>query len=165
MNLFELVEEVEIKDPSERDTFCVGLGAEYLVAADLSFAGHRCFLAGAGLPYDLVVEVGSHLIKVQVKATRSIRSYVSSKGKGKSSRIRERYVFGRSTSSTTGYLGKADVFAFVAVDVRKVLYSKVHNSSSEFRVRPGLMTDDYCRISMEQALGIRPVRDRHEVGA
>ena len=47
----------------------IGLGAEYLVAADLTLAGHKCSVAAVGMPYDLVADIDCRLIRVQVKAT------------------------------------------------------------------------------------------------
>ncbi len=51
----------------------VGKAAEHLVVADLILSGYRAYLTDQGLPYDVVVDVGGRLYRVQVKATRGLR--------------------------------------------------------------------------------------------
>jgi hypothetical protein len=48
----------------------VGKAAEHLVVADLILSGYRAYLTEQGLPYDLVIDHGNRLYRVQVKASR-----------------------------------------------------------------------------------------------
>ena len=50
-----------------------GRAGEYLAAADILIQGYDCFHAAQGMPYDLVVDTGNRLLKVQVKAASSVR--------------------------------------------------------------------------------------------
>lgn len=102
------------------DDLEVGKAAEHLVVADLILAGYRAFLTDQGLPYDVVIDDGGYLYRVQVKSTRS-----------------ERLVPQR-LAPTPGYLfhtrraGKAgrrrykgnefDLVALVALDIRTIAY-------------------------------------------
>lgn len=58
---------------------CLNLGkaAEHLVVADLIMQGHQAFLSDQGLPYDVIVDAGGRLLKVQVKATAAPSRRVS----------------------------------------------------------------------------------------
>ena len=46
-----------------------GRAAEHLVVADLILSGYRAFLTEQGLPYDVVLDCGEKLYRLQVKAT------------------------------------------------------------------------------------------------
>ena len=46
----------------------IGKAAEHLVCADLIIQGYRAYLSDQGLPYDAVVDVSGHLIRVQIKS-------------------------------------------------------------------------------------------------
>jgi len=48
-----------------------GKAGEYLVCADLIAKGFIAYPSEQGLPYDVVLDVGNRLLKVQVKATRT----------------------------------------------------------------------------------------------
>ena len=50
-----------------------GLAGEYLVCADLILKGLSAFPSDQGLPYDVVLDIGSKLLKVQVKTTTGVR--------------------------------------------------------------------------------------------
>lgn len=97
-----------------------GTAAEHLVCADLLLAGYRAFLADQNCPYDVAVESGGRLIRVQVKATRTVR------------RIPQRAVHRSAYLFHTRRAGKAgqrryaeddfDVLALVALDIRRIAY-------------------------------------------
>lgn len=53
------------------DDMQVGKAGEYLVCADLISRGYIAYLSEQGLPYDVVLDTGESLIKIQVKATRT----------------------------------------------------------------------------------------------
>jgi len=97
-----------------------GLAAEHLVCADLLLSGYRAFLASQTCPYDVAVECGTRLIRVQVKSTRRLRLtpqranpttaylfYTRRAGKG-----------GKRTYAESAF----DMFALVALDIRCIAY-------------------------------------------
>lgn len=100
--------------------FQIGKAGEYLVCADLILKGHIAYPSEQGLPYDVVLDVGSRLFKVQVKTTRThkyapqrvnnINTYAFNvKRRGKLNR-------GVHTESS------CDLFALVALDEKIVGY-------------------------------------------
>jgi hypothetical protein len=112
------------------DSFCdgravvtdlaVGIAAEHLVCAELLLLGHRAFLADQNCPYDVAVDIGDKLVKIQVKATRAPRAipqrigyfpayqwFVRRAGKGGARVYRE---------------SDFDLLALVAIDCRRVAY-------------------------------------------
>jgi hypothetical protein len=98
----------------------LGKAAEHLVVSDLILSGYRAYLTEQGLPYDVVVDDGETLYRVQVKASRCAK------------RMPQR------ACNTPGYLynvrraGKGgrrlyaddefDIVALVAMDLRIVAY-------------------------------------------
>lgn len=56
-------------DDSKQRALEIGKAAEHLVCADLILAGYRAFLSDQGLPYDVLIDAGDRLIKIQVKST------------------------------------------------------------------------------------------------
>lgn len=94
----------------------MGQAAEHFVAADLLRQGFDISFASACLPYDLIADNGSRLLRVQVKSTG---------GFAKSSKSENVYRFGlrRARGSTRRVEGgQVDVFAFVAWDIKQVAY-------------------------------------------
>lgn len=91
----------------------IGKAAEHLVVADIILQGYSAFLADAGLPYDVVVDVDGALLRVQVKATMGgmpTRPHVYRFGLRAGKGVRRRQS------------GTADLFAFVALDTKAVAY-------------------------------------------
>ena len=62
--------DVECSDDLE-----IGKAAEHLVCADLIMSGYRAFLSDQGLPYDILVDIGGSLLRVQVKSTRKPKNH------------------------------------------------------------------------------------------
>lgn len=104
------------------DDMQAGKAGEYLVCADLIANGYVAYLSEQGLPYDVVLDTGEKLLKIQVKATRThkqtpqrvsnINTYsfnVKRCGKGNKNF--------RSESS-------CDLFALVALDEKQIGYMK-----------------------------------------
>ena len=52
------------------DDLQVGKAGEYLVCFDLIMKGFVAYPSEQGLPYDLVLDTGSKMLKIQVKTTR-----------------------------------------------------------------------------------------------
>lgn len=106
----------------ELDDMQAGKAGEYLVCADLILKGFIAYPSEQGLPYDVVLDIGGRLIKVQVKATRThkqtpqrvsnINTYAFNvKRRGKRNRSEH-------TSES------CDIFAFVALYERQIGYMK-----------------------------------------
>jgi hypothetical protein len=51
-----------------------GKAGEYLVCADLILKGLIAFPSEQGLPYDVLLDTGKKLLKVQVKTTEGVRT-------------------------------------------------------------------------------------------
>ena len=56
-----------IRDPKQLQ---IGKAGEYLVCADLIMKGFIAFPSEQGLPYDVLVDNGEKLLKVQVKTPK-----------------------------------------------------------------------------------------------
>lgn len=123
-----------------------GTAAEHLVCADLLLQGWRTFLTDQNCPYDIAVEIGGRLVRLQVKATRRQRAipqraehipaymwHVRRAGKGGAR------VYGA---------GDFDLLALVALDIRRVAYLPPSEHRQTVHVRPpgttgGKQFDDY----------------------
>lgn len=139
--------------PNHRELLAESRGAEYLVAADLSFAGHDCFFAAEGLAYDLVLDAGEGIERIQVKSTAGVRIDA---GHGNNNK-RIGYVFdGRrsknSRSRLNSYEGQADIFAFVARDLRLVMYGRVGDVPNRLVIPATRFTVETCRLSLVAVL-------------
>lgn len=111
-----------------------GTAAEHLVCADLLLAGYRAFLADQNCPYDVAVEIGGRLIRIQVKATRQQRAipqrvnhvpaymwHVRRAGKG-----------GARVYCAADF----DLLALVALDCRKIAYMPPSKARQTIHIRP-----------------------------
>lgn len=118
-----------------------GKAGEYLVCADLILQGYIAFPSEQGLPYDVVVDVGSRLLKVQVKTTRQPRTltqraehmtgylfHVRRVGKGGQRRYTDADV---------------DLFALVALDARSIGYVPVNVAGTTMIFRVPVFTGMY----------------------
>ena len=96
----------------------IGKAAEHIACADLIMQGHNAFLSDAGLPYDMIVDIGDKLYRVQVKGTRQplVRTDRPSNEVSYRFGTRRGRAYGRIDADAV------DVFAFVALDIRKVAY-------------------------------------------
>ncbi len=118
------------------ETLLVATAAEHLVCADLMLAGHDAFLCSGGCPYDLVVNAGAALIRLQVKATRK-PSHDNSRWLSYAWSL-YRHGPKRSGRKPVGYTStEIDMFAFVALDIRRVAYlSLAEVTCKTFRMAP-----------------------------
>lgn len=99
----------------------IGKAGEYLVCADLIINGFVAYPTEQGLPYDLILDIGKRLLKVQVKTTRkpkeipqrktSIPAYIFHIGNNGKQNSRKKY------SSLD-----VDLFALVSLDTRRIAY-------------------------------------------
>lgn len=101
----------------------VGKAAEHLVCCELILRGFNAFLADAGLPYDVLVETVHGVLRVQVKASLTPYRY-ERKGGSRIGRVVDGYRFGlrRGRGFKRIDAASVDVFAFVALDSRRIAY-------------------------------------------
>jgi len=92
-----------------------GLTGEYLVAADLCRQGYTAFLSASYQRYDLVVDVGTRLLRVQVKSTATVMLNVGSRMPTYRFRL-------WNTAEKTINPSEVDVVALVAVDSGHIAY-------------------------------------------
>jgi hypothetical protein len=98
----------------------VGTAGEHIVCADLILAGHRAFLTSAGLPYDVIADIGGMLFRIAVKSTTVARPRAGR------TLTRSCYQFNILRSGKRPYTsGEADLVALVALDRRLVCYLPV----------------------------------------
>jgi len=98
----------------------IGKAGEYLVCADLIIKGFVAFISEQGLPYDVLLDTGEKIYKVQVKTTSDVRIVPQRKMESKM------YIFNigkhgknnlkRYTSS------EVDLYALVCLKTRQVGY-------------------------------------------
>ena len=98
----------------------VGKAGEYLVCADLIIKGFIAFPSEQGLPYDVLLDTGKKLLKIQVKTTSGVRK-VPQRSKDSLA-----YIFNvkRMGKNGVGRYGdeEIDLFALVCLDIMKVGY-------------------------------------------
>ena len=102
------------------DKLQIGKAGEYLVCADLIVKGFVAYPSEQGLPYDVVLDNGKKLLKVQVKTTSKPRVVPQRKKETKG------YVFDikRTGNGNSKEMkdGDADLLALVCLDTRNVGY-------------------------------------------
>lgn len=98
----------------------IGKAGEYLVCADLILKGFTCYPSEQGLPYDVVLDNGNKLIKVQVKTTKGI-TYLNQR-----KNLTGNYLFDVKThgnrNSNRYKKYDVDIFALVCLDIMKIGY-------------------------------------------
>ncbi len=100
----------------------LGKAAEHLVCADLILSGYMAYLSDQGLPYDVVVDVGGRLVRVQVKGSCYAKNVNVA---GRCPNFVYRFHARRRGKGAKGERLSAkhcDVVAFVALDIRAVAY-------------------------------------------
>lgn len=110
-----------------------GGAGEHLVCADLLLMGYRAFLSDQNCPYDVAVDVGGRLVRIQVKTTREARTipqrvnhragymwHVRRAGKG-ARRVYED--------------GEFDMLALVALDCRRIAYMPPSKAKQTIHIR------------------------------
>jgi hypothetical protein len=118
-----------------------GKAGEYLVCADLILGGFIAFPGEQGLCFDVVVEVGQRLAKVQVKTTRSLRSIPQR------SKHHPGYLFHVKRMGKNGAkryaTGEVDIFALVALDSREIGYLAAVDVKQTMIFRSPLLEGQY----------------------
>lgn len=100
----------------------IGKSGEYLVCADLISKGYIAYLSEQGLPYDVVLDDGVKLIKVQVKTTRQYKQTPQRVNNNKT------YAFNIKRCGKGNKQVRCDkscdIFALVALDEKQIGYMK-----------------------------------------
>ena len=98
----------------------LGRAGEYIAMADLLLKGEQAYTTGQGINYDLVVDRGGSMIRLQVKATQKMRVLHN--------HANPVYFFHIKRTGKNGAkryaVGDFDGFALVALDRRAVFYLK-----------------------------------------
>lgn len=110
-----------------------GAAGEHLVCADLLMMGYRAFLADQNCPYDVAVDVGGRLIRIQVKSTRKAKALPQRVGHFPA------YMWHVRRAGKGGARvyadGEFDLLACVALDVRRVAYLPPSNHCQTVHIR------------------------------
>ena len=105
-----------------------GKAGEYLVCADLILKGFIAYPSEQGLSYDVVLDTGKKLYKIQVKTTRKPVPIPQRKHSTK------RYIFNIRRCGKKGRRfyekGEVDIFALVALDEHVIGYIKEEQAKS-----------------------------------
>jgi hypothetical protein len=118
--LFEFRIDSDDDDQERDDRTRLSKVGEFLAAAELTAQGFDVTVAGEKLPYDLIADRNGRLVKVQVKAA----SYSPEWGYRFCTHRCSHKGAGRSRAYTAG---DVDLFAFVAVDIRALVFMPAAN--------------------------------------
>ena len=112
----------------------IGKAGEYLVCADLIIKGFVAFPSEQGLPYDVLLDNGERLFRVQVKTCEKPR-ILSQRNKDTFAYQFNIKKHGKNNRSIYGE-DEVDIFALVALDTRSVGYIKGYEmkTTANFRV-------------------------------
>jgi len=118
-----------------------GKAGEYLVCADLILKGLIAYLSEQGLPYDVILDTGGKLLKIQVKTTEGLRK-VQQRAK-----VTKCYVFnikrhGKQNRQRYGSK-EIDLFALVCLDTRKIAYIKNDEMPETINIRADELRGTY----------------------
>tara|TARA_R100001082_G_scaffold49677_1_gene26853 strand:+ start:2305 stop:2685 length:381 start_codon:yes stop_codon:yes gene_type:complete len=119
----------------------IGIAGEYLACADATINGYSCSLTTEESEYDIVLDTGETLLKVQVKSSTYSRSKT---GKSLS------FTICRRNSSITKY--DVDLFAFVDIENRNVAWMSA-NKVGKFR--QSVKRDKFKKLDIGSALNIK----------
>lgn len=111
----------------------IGKAGEYLVCADLILKGFVAFPSEQGLPYDVLLDNGKKLMRVQVKTTSGTRKVQQKAVESQA------YIFNikrHGKNNIQRYAdNEIDLFAFVCLDVMKVGYLKTKDVPETINIR------------------------------
>lgn len=109
----------------------IGRAGEYLVCADLLLQGYRAFLCDSGLPYDVIVENGNKLIRVQVKTTQKQMPLTRSRNPSYLFHVRRMGKGGRKSYDNS----EIDIVALVGLDKRIIGYIPISQTKQTICLR------------------------------
>ena len=111
----------------------IGKAGEYLVCADLILKGFVAFPSEQGLPYDVLLDTGEKIIRIQVKTTSGPRIIPQRATDSKA------YIFnvkrcGKWNGKRYGQ-NEIDIFALVCLDTRMIGYIKTDDMPDTINYR------------------------------
>jgi len=119
----------------------IGKAGEYLVCADLILKGFIAFPSEQGLPYDVLLDTGEKLLKVQVKTTEKAREVQQ-----RSNPI-PAYIFSIKRAGSKGktrYEEKEiDLFALVCLDTMQIGYLNNKEMPTTINIRVDKLKGSY----------------------
>ena len=119
----------------------IGKAGEYLVCADLILKGFIAFPSEQGLPYDVLLDTGEKLLKIQVKTTEKPRKIQQ--------RVKDSlaYVFSIKRAGANGktrYEEKEiDLFALVCLDTMSIGYLTNKEMPTTINIRVDALRGTY----------------------
>lgn len=118
-----------------------GKAGEYLVCADLILKGFVAFPSEQGLPYDVLLDTGEKIIRIQVKTTSGPRIIPQRATDSKA------YIFnvkrcGKGNSKRYGQ-NEIDIFALVCLDTRMIGYVKTDDMPDTINYRVDSLAGSY----------------------
>ena len=119
----------------------IGKAGEYLVCADLILKGFVAFPSEQGLPYDLILDNGTKLIKVQVKTTEKYKSIPQRSHELKA------YIFNIKRAGKDGKTryseDEIDIFALVCLDTMQIGYLTNKEMPTTINIRVDSLRGSY----------------------
>ena len=119
----------------------IGKAGEYLVCADLILKGFIAFPSEQGLPYDVLLDTGENLLKIQVKTTEKPRKV---KQRAKDSLA---YVFSIKRAGANGKTryeeNEIDLFALVCLDTMQIGYLTNKEMPTTINIRVDSLRGSY----------------------
>ena len=118
-----------------------GKAGEYLVCADLILKGFVAFPSEQGLPYDVLLDTGEKIIRIQVKTTNGPRVIPQRAVDSKA------YIFnvkkcGKGNNKRYGQ-NEIDIFALVCLDTRMIGYVKTDDMPDTINYRVDSLSGSY----------------------
>lgn len=144
----------------------IGKAGEYIVCADLILKGFVAFPSEQGLPYDVLLDTGTRIFRVQVKTTTGPRVVPQRACESRA------YIFNvkRTGRGNTKRYTNADIdlFALVSLDTRKVGYLVGCDMPDTLNIRVdalrGTHRDERGAANYKRALALREtVKDTREI--
>ena len=119
----------------------IGKAGEYLVCADLIMKGFIAFPSEQGLPYDVLLDTGKKLLKVQVKTTEKARLVQQRNNPTPA------YIFSIKRAGSNGktrYEEKEiDLFALVCLDTMQIGYLTNNEMPTTINIRVDELKGSY----------------------
>jgi len=119
----------------------VGKAGEYLVCADLIIKGFIAFPSEQGLPYDVLLDTGEKLLKVQVKTTEKARLVQQRK------KPVPAYIFSIKRAGANGKTRyeetEIDLFALVCLDTMQIGYLTNKEMPTTINIRVDSLRGSY----------------------
>lgn len=119
----------------------IGKAGEYLVCADLIMKGFVAYPSEQGLQYDVVLDTGKKLLKIQVKTTSTTRKIPSQ------FKVSMAYLFDIRRAGKfhkkIHNIRNINLFAFVCLDTRQVAYMKPRTAPYAIILRADALRGTY----------------------